>query len=101
MGKELGAIRMRQGRSSRGLLALAVAAGVSFLGWVQGQQIHHNGFEGRQPVWIKGSADANFHEILHETTDLMARTGQRCEHLKIDAEQGSFVYYLYPTQPAP
>jgi hypothetical protein len=80
---------------------LAVAVVVSSLGWVQGQQIHRNGFEGRQPVWIKGSADANFHEILHETTDLIARTGQGCEHLKIDAEQGSFVYYLYPTQPAP
>jgi hypothetical protein len=80
---------------------LAVAAGVSFLGWAQGQQIHRNGFEGREPVWIKGSADANFHEILHETTDMTARTGQRSEHIKIDADQGSFIYYLYPTQRAP
>jgi hypothetical protein len=74
---------------------------MSFLGWAQAQQIHRNGFEGREPVWIKGSSDANFHEILHETTDLMARTGQRCEHIKIEAEQGSFIYYLYPTQRAP
>src|SRR5439155_9002399 len=92
---------MRRGRSSGRLLALAVAAGVSFFGWAQGQQIHRNRFEGREPVWIKGSADANFHEILHETTDLTARTGQRCEHIKIDADQGSFIYYLYPTQRAP
>ena len=92
---------MRRGRSSRRSLALAVAAGVSFFGWAQGQQIHRNGFEGREPIWIKGSADANFREILHETTDLTARTGQRCERIKIDADQGSFIYYLYPTQRAP
>src|SRR5207249_7829498 len=100
MGKELGAIRMRQARSFRRLLVLAVAAGVSFFGRAQGQQIHRNGFEGREPVWIKGSADANFQEILHDITDLTARTGQRSEHLQINAEQGSFIYYLYPTQRA-
>src|SRR6516165_7911110 len=92
---------MERGRPIRRLLALAVAAGVSFLGWAQGQQIHRNGFEGREPVWIKGSADANFQEILHETTDLTARTGQRSEHLQLNADQGSFIYYLYPTQRAP
>src|SRR5207245_10185502 len=91
---------MTRSRSARQLLALALAAGFSFLGWAQGQQIHRNGFEGREPVWIKGSADANFQEVLHETTDLMARTGQRCEHIKIDADQGSYIYYLYPTQRA-
>jgi hypothetical protein len=71
------------------------------MGWAQGQQIHRNGFEGREPVWIKGSADANFQETLHETTDLTARTGQRCEHLQLNADPGSFIYYLYPTQRAP
>ena len=92
---------MMRSRSAKQLLALALAAGFSFLGRAQGQQIHRNGFEGREPVWIKGSADGNSHEILHETTDLTARTGQRCEHIKIDADQGSFIYYLYPTQRAP
>ena len=76
---------MRRSRSARRLLIL-LATCVSFLGRAQGQQIHRNGFEGREPVWIKGSADGNSHEILHETTDLTARTGQRCEHIKIDAD---------------
>jgi hypothetical protein len=67
------------------------------MGSAQAQQIHRNGFEGRDPVWIKGSADANFQELLHETTDLTARTGQRSEHLHLNADQGSFIYYLYPT----
>jgi hypothetical protein len=80
---------------------LTVAVVVSFMGWAQAQHIHRNGFEGREPVWIKGSADANFNEILHDITDLAARTGQRSEHLQINAEQGSFIYYLYPTQRAP
>src|SRR5260370_30674625 len=92
---------MRRPRSRRAWLALAVGVAVSFSGWTQGQQIHRNGFEGREPVWIKGSADANFQETLHETTDLAARTGQRCEHLLLNADQGSFIYYLYPTQRAP
>src|SRR2546421_12097500 len=91
---------MNRARSAKRLLIL-LATCVSFLGRAQGQQIHRNGFEGREPVWIKGSADVNFRESLHETTDLTARTGQRCEHIKIDAEQGSFIYYLYPTQRAP
>jgi hypothetical protein len=71
------------------------------MGWAQAQQIHRNGFEGREPVWIKGPADSNFQETLHETTDLTARTGQRCEHLQLNADPGSFIYYLYPTQRAP
>jgi hypothetical protein len=89
-------------RRSAGVL-FVVAAGIffSFLGGTQGQQIHRYGFEGREPVWIKGSADASFHEILHETTDLVARTGQRSEHLQLDADAGTYIYYLYPTRPAP
>jgi hypothetical protein len=82
-------------------LAWAAAAVLSFANWASAQQIHRYGFEGRNPVWIKGSADANFQEILHETTDLTARTGQRSEHLQLNADQGSFIYYLYPTQRAP
>ena len=31
-----------------------------------GQQIHRNGFEGREPVWIKGPADGPFREEVHE-----------------------------------
>src|SRR5438876_664066 len=91
---------MRGLRFARRWLVLTVAVVVSFLGWAQAQHIHRNGFEGREPVWIKGSADANFQEILHDITDLTARTGQRSEHLQINAEQGSFIYYLYPTQGA-
>jgi hypothetical protein len=100
-GKKEGLEIMRQPRLNKAWLAWAVGIILLFAIWAPAQQILRNGFEGREPVWIKGFADANFQEILHETTDLVARTGQRSEHLQLNAEQGSYIYYLYPTQRAP
>jgi hypothetical protein len=82
-----------------GLVISALA--VMFLGLASGQQIHRNGFEAREPVWVKGTADAAFRELVHDITDSSAHTGQYSEHLQISAQQGSYIYYCYPTNRAP
>src|SRR5438132_13689199 len=91
---------MRQARITGAFLLSTAAAGI-FLGLVQAQQIHRNGFETRQIAWIKGAADAPFREIVHDITDALARTGQYSEHVQINAEQGTNIYYYYPTAKAP
>jgi hypothetical protein len=78
-----------------GLLAAALLAQAS------GQQIHRNQFETRDTSWLKGNADAPFTELVHEISDATAHTGQSSEHLQINCQQGSHVYYVYPTSPAP
>ena len=55
------------------------------------QQIHRNGFETRAPVWVSQNADAKFRVVAHDVTDATAHTGQSCEHVHIQAEQGTFV----------
>jgi hypothetical protein len=74
---------------------------MAFLQLARGQQIHRNGFETREPVWIKGSADAAFRELIHDNTDATAHTGQYAEHLQISSAQGSYIFYYYPTNRAP
>lgn len=76
-----------------GLILTAVA--------VPAQQIHRNGFETRTPVWVKQNADAKFREQVHATTDTTAHTGQLCEHIQVQAEQGTFIHYAYPACKAP
>jgi hypothetical protein len=61
-----------------------------------GQQVHRNGFEGRNPSWARGSADAPFDELVHQMTDQGAHDGQRAEYLQIKAGQGSYIFYQYP-----
>jgi hypothetical protein len=80
------------------LTALAFAA--VLLGVARGQQVHRNGFEGRQTAWVKGGADTAFRENVHEISDQLAHLGQRSEHIRITAEPGNYVYYQYPTSRA-
>jgi hypothetical protein len=84
-----------------GVVLVMLGLAAAFLGLLHGQQIHRNSFEGRDPVWIKGQADTPFRELAHEITDAAAHTGQFSEHIQIASEQGSFVYYYYPTSRAP
>jgi hypothetical protein len=73
----------------------------TFIGPAQGQQIHRNGFESREPQWVKGPAEVAFRELAHEITDSTAHTGQNSEHLQVSCEQAGNVYYFYPTAKAP
>jgi len=93
-------------RGSRGaigwklLLACAVPCAIGLLPCF-GQQVHRNGFEGRNPSWVRASADAPFDENVHQMTDQGAHDGQRAEYLQIKAGQGTYIYYQYPFGRAP
>jgi hypothetical protein len=78
-----------------------VALSLGVLELAQAQQVHRNGFETRNPAWLRGPADMAFKEIVHDVTDQTAHSGQFSEHIQINAEQGNYVYYVYPTAHAP
>jgi len=80
---------------------LAAGLFLTFLQLGQAQSVHRNGFEGREPLWVKGMADVSFRETAHEITDLTAHTGGHSEHIQFTAEQGNYIYYFYPTHRAP
>ena len=67
----------------------------------RGQQTLQQGFEGRDPLWVKGAADAAFQETAHRITDEFARGGRRSEYIELDADQGSYIYYTYDIGKAP
>src|SRR5262245_18197764 len=81
--------------------AACVAALFLVTSAARAQQTHRNGFETRTPVWVTQNADGKFRELGHDTTDAMAHTGQLCEHIHIQAEQGTFVHYAYAVGKAP
>ncbi|MFO0926339.1 MAG: hypothetical protein U0736_04775 [Gemmataceae bacterium] len=62
---------------------------------VLGQQILQNGFEARGPYWKAGSTDAAVQVLRHALTDESAHGGQRCEHLRLQVEKGSFIHYTF------
>ncbi len=78
-------------------LAVMLLLGVS----ARGQQTLQQGFEGRDPLWAKGAADATFRETAHRITDEFARGGRRSEYIELDADQGSYIYYTYDIGKAP
>jgi hypothetical protein len=87
-------------RSLRWFLAgLFVAA----LGVVElrGQQILQYGFEARGPVWKTGSTDAVYKVLAHELTSETYHTGQRCEHIRLQVEKGTFIHYTFDLPKAP
>jgi hypothetical protein len=63
--------------------------------------MHRNPFESNRTSWIKGSADVAYEETAHAMTDQVAHEGQRSEYIQVNAQQGSHIYYYYPTANAP
>ena len=53
------------------------------------QQVHQNGFESRDPCWVKGKNDAPFKELAHQITKDTAHSGEKSEFISIVAEPGS------------
>lgn len=53
-------------------------------------------FESRSTLFQAGAADAPFQELQHDLSAATAHTGQKSEHIRIQAEQGTYVYYAYP-----
>ncbi len=81
--------------------ATAVAVSLVVLSVAGGQQIRRDGFEGRDVSWVKGPADGAYRELAHQMTEDVVHTGQRAEFLRIQAERGSFIHYLYDVGRAP
>ncbi len=89
--------RWAAGSLVAGGLALALVG----LGRGQQQSMLQYGFEGRDPVWVPGPADAAYKETAHALTDEYAHSGQRSEHLQLQAEAGHFIHYTYELGKAP
>jgi hypothetical protein len=80
-----------------GVLILFLSAATA-----HGQQTVHNNFEANKTYWVPGPADAANEVIEHINTDKKgAHNGQRSEYLKLNAQAGKFIYYLYPIGKAP
>jgi hypothetical protein len=92
---------MRRARTIGAGLAVAVGTAATFLALARAQQIHRNGFEGRDPAWVKGASDGSFQEIAHRITDTGPHTGQACEYIELHAEAGSYIHYVYHVSRAP
>ena len=76
--------------------ALALGLAATCLSLSLADSVLQQSFESRSPLWQAGSADGPFQELQHETTTRQAHSGQRSEYIRIQAEQGTFVYYAYP-----
>lgn len=93
----------RNGRWVRSLVLI----GIVLIGWHLesniglGQQIHRDPFEADSTGWNKGRADVPYVVEEHSRTSKASKDGQRSEYLRIQAKQGSFLYYQYPTGRAP
>jgi hypothetical protein len=84
-----------------GLIASAAGTFAVCLDLAFGQQVHRNGFEGREAQWLKGPSDAVFRELSHRISEDSPHTGQRSETLKLECEQGNYIHYYYETGRAP
>jgi hypothetical protein len=81
---------------------LAVAGLLFALRPCPGQQIYRNGFESNSVSWVKGNADTDFVEQAHLMTEQgRVASGPRAEYLRVQARQGSYIYYQLATPRAP
>ena len=69
------------------------------------QQIHRNGFEGRQTGWLRGGDNVRAEETTHTLSNNYSHQGSTSEFIQIICQEGknesNFANYYYPTQPAP
>jgi hypothetical protein len=66
-----------------------------------GQQILQDGFEGRAPVWKPGSTDTTSRVLKHELDSEVFHDGKRSEHIQLQVEKGTYIYYTYDIPRAP
>ena len=74
---------------------------LAFLGSAFGQQIFTMASRAATLPGSRAAADASFKELAHDVTDDTAHTGQRSEHIRLQVQSGSFIYYLYNIGKAP
>src|SRR5262249_37182841 len=95
----------RHGRALGWLPPIAILVLAALLASARGQQgqtFIQYGFESRDPVFVKGGADARYMESAPRLSDdLTAHTGKRSEFFQLSAEPGSFIHYTYDVGRAP
>jgi hypothetical protein len=57
-------------------------------------------FEGAETSWTIAGGDCRAQVEIHRRTARYARHGNRCEHIRIRAQAGTYVYATHPIQPA-
>jgi hypothetical protein len=67
----------------------------------QSVQFLQQGFEAREPVWIRGASDATPKETAHRLTDETAHGGYRSEYIELQAQRGTFIHYTFPVGRGP
>jgi hypothetical protein len=93
---------MRRLRLGGTLAALAAgAAALALFGPAAADQLVREGFEGNDPLWVKGASDGTFRETAHRITDERPFRGNRCEFIQVNVESGNFVHYSYDVGRAP
>jgi hypothetical protein len=85
----------RLGWTTAWMLTAGLLAGLLVGVSANGQQTLQQGFEGRDPLWTPGAADAVYKESAHRITDEFAKGGRRSETIELDAEAGSYIHYTY------
>jgi len=69
------------------------------------QQIHRNGFEGREIFWTRGEDNVRAEEKAHKLSSEHARSGVSSEFIQLNCPEAktdnNYVNYWYSTQPAP
>src|SRR5262249_16822269 len=73
----------------------AGAAALALLGPAAADQLVREGFEGAEPLWVKGASDGTFPETAHRISDERPFRGNRCEFIQVTVEGGNFAHYTY------
>jgi hypothetical protein len=96
--------------AKRVLIAAGVGGAIALLALLPGrelgaQQIHRNGFAGRETVWLRGEDNVRAQEKAHEISENFAHSVPTSERIQLTCAPGSaesnFAYYYYSTAPAP
>jgi hypothetical protein len=77
-------------------LILALVGLLNLASVASAQQMHRNAFESRTTYWKRGKSDAPHKEIVQEITAQSSHSGKQSEHIQVQAEQGTNIYYYYP-----
>jgi len=72
---------------------------------VSAQQIHRNGFEGRQTAWVRGEDNVRSEEKVHQLSIEYSHLGTTSEFIQLICpeakNENNYASYYYPSQPAP
>src|SRR3954468_841591 len=67
-------------------LPVMLGAALIAVGPVRADDLHRNGFSGRDPFWVKGDANIHFEEKAHKISDEKARNATTSEYIKVEAK---------------